>query len=325
MLSFFGRIMLSRVADALFWMSRYVERAEQLARLLDVWFHLELDLAGAGAAPYEMHWTSLAVILQMPMPALPRGVPLSAAFSQWLSFELENPGSVLSCLARARLNARSIRGTINSEVWRELNKLYWKLNDADFIRRARESPYEFYQAVECGSALFQGLCDATSSHDEGWQFIQLGKFVERADKTIRILDVQYHLLREMTNPADVPLSTLHWGGVLRSCQAYEPYQRLHVGRIDPNHVVEFLLLQADFPRSVRFCLEAAAAALEAIERKETGRELSDADRVLGQMLADLKYRHLGDIMQGDLHLFLEQLWTRCASVSRAVQAQYALR
>jgi len=217
--------MLSRVADALFWMSRYVERAEHVARLLDVWFHLELDLSGVGAAPFEMHWTALCASLQQPMPSRPGVGSPSVALSHWLAFEHDKPGSVMACLSRARLNARSIRGTINSEVWRELNKLYWKLSDAEFVRRSRESPYDFYQAVECGSALFQGLCDATSTHEEGWRFIQLGKFVERADKTLRLLDVQYHLLRDLTNPADVPLSTLHWAAVLKSCRAYDSYQR----------------------------------------------------------------------------------------------------
>ena len=116
----------------------------------------------------------------------------------------------MSCVARARANARSIRGTINSEMWRELNKLYWQLCDPAFSRQASESPHEFYQAVECGSCLFQGVCDATLNHDEGWQFIQLGKFLERADKTLRILDIQYHLLHDLTNPADLPLANLHW-------------------------------------------------------------------------------------------------------------------
>jgi uncharacterized alpha-E superfamily protein len=316
--------MLSRVADALFWMSRYVERAEHVARLLDVWFHLELDLHGAGA-PYELHWTSLAAILQQQVPALGKDTSPQVAISHWLTFELDNPNSVMACLARARLNARSIRGTINSEVWRELNKLYWKLGEPEFVRRAKESPYEFYQAVECGSALVQGLCDAASSHDEGWQFMQLGKFLERADKTLRILDVQYHVLRELTNPADLPLLNLHWAGVLRSCRAYEPYQRLYVGRVEPERVVEFLLLRADFPRSVRFCLEATARALAGIEGDGGGRDLSKADRLLGLMLSELRYRELDTILQGDLHEFLSQLWDRCALVSRAVQERYSLR
>jgi uncharacterized alpha-E superfamily protein len=314
--------MLSRVADALFWMSRYLERAEHVARLLDVWFHLELDLAGAGAAPYEMHWTALAAILQHhptngPQPAMP--------ISHRLMFDADNPSSIIACLARARLNARSIRGTINSEVWRELNKLYWKMCDPEFVRRAKESPYEFYQAVECGSALFQGLCDATSTHDEGWQFIQLGKFTERAEKTLRILDIQYHLLRDLTNPADVSLSTLHWAAVLKSCRAYEPYQHRHVGRVEPDRVLDFLLIESRFPRSVRFCLEALSRSLEVIEGPTSRRQLSKADRLLGLMQAELTYRPLGQIVAADLHEFLSRMIEQIGQVSRAVQEQYSLR
>jgi uncharacterized alpha-E superfamily protein len=317
--------MLSRVADALFWMGRYLERAEQVARLLDVCFGLELDLRGVSAAPSELHWTALAVILQQQVPALGNGAPPQAAISHWLTFDADNPASIMACVARARLNARSIRGAINSEVWRELNKLYWQLSDGDFQAQARESPHEFYQAVECGSALFQGLCDATSSHDEGWQFIRLGKFLERGDKTLRILDIQYHLLHELSHPGDIPLSNLHWAAVLRSCRAYEAYQRLYVGRVEPEHVVDFLLLRPEFPRSVRFCLEAAADALTAIEGPAPGRELSKPDRVLGLMLSDLKYRELGQILRGDLHVFLSGLIEQCARVGWAVQDRYSLR
>jgi uncharacterized alpha-E superfamily protein len=316
--------MLSRVADALFWMSRYFERAEHVARLLDVWFHLELDLSGAGA-PYEMHWTSLTAILQQHVPALGNDVLPQVGIAHWLTFDLDNPGSIMACITRARLNARSIRGTINSEIWRELNKLYWKLSDPEFIRRSKESPYEFYQAVEAGSALFQGLCDATSTHDEGWQFIQLGKFVERADKTLRILDIQYHLLRDLTNPADVSLSTLHWAAVLMSCRAYESYQRRHVGRVEPARVVNFLLLDPSFPRSVRFSLEAMARSLNAIERDAHPRELSKADRLLGLMLAELTYRPLEQILASDLHDFLSRLIDQVGQVSRAIQERYSLR
>lgn len=315
--------MLSRVADALFWMSRYVERAEHVARLLDVWFHLELDLSGVGAAPFELHWTALAAILQHHAPPT-AGTSPHVTISQRLMFDQDNPASIIACLAKARLNARSIRGTINSEVWRELNKLFWKLCDPEFVRRAKESPYEFYQAVECGSALFQGLCDATSAHDQHWQFLQLGKFVERADKTLRILDIQYHLLRELTNPADVSLSALHWAAVLKSCRAYEPYQRRHVGRVEPDRVVEFLLVEPLFPRSVRFCLEKLCWALEAIEATR-GPHLSKAERLLGLMRAELTYKPITQILAGDLHAFLSGLLDQVGQVSRAVQEQYSLR
>ena len=317
--------MLSRVADALFWMSRYLERAEHVARLLDVCFHQELDLHGVLAGPYELQWNSLAAILQQQIPE-PAGSSPSpqAAISRWLTFDLENPGSIMSCVSRARANARSVRGSINAGMWRELNKLYLQLSDSAFCSQADESPHEYYQAVECGSCLFQGVCDATLNHDEGWQFIQLGKYLERADKTLRILDIHYHLLHDLDSPTDLPLANLLWGAVLRSCRAYEGYQRLYVGRIEPERVVEFLLLHPQFPRSVRFSLEAAAAALAAIEGLAPGRRLSIADRELGLVLSELRFRELETILADDLHGFLSGLEKSCGRVSLALQKRYSL-
>jgi len=317
--------MLSRVADALFWMSRYFERAEQTARLLDVCFHLELDLHGVGGGPHELHWTSLAATLRQQVPAtqLECTTP-QAALGEWLMLRADNPDSIVSCVTRARANARSIRGIIQPPMWRELNKLYWQLNDADFRDRARESPHEFLQAVECGNCLFQGIGDAVCTHDEGWQFIQLGKFLERAAMTLRILDIQYHLLTELTDPSDLPLAHLEWAAVLHSCQSYDAYQRVHVGRIEPERVVGFLLLHADSPRSVRFCLEASALALSAIEGQGPRSDLSIPERILGRMLADLKFRELEHILRDPLHTFLDRMMERCAEVGRSVQDRYSL-
>jgi uncharacterized alpha-E superfamily protein len=318
--------MLSRVADALFWMSRYLERAEHIARLLDVCFHLELDLHGVVSGPYELHWSSLAAILQQVVPPAEKpGQSHQAIVSHWLTFEMNNPDSIMSCISRARYNARGVRGALSSEVWKELNKLYWQLNDPVFAGQARESPHEFYQAVECGSYLVQGVCDATLTHDEGWQFIRLGKFLERADKTLRILDIQYHLLHELSNPADQPLSTLQWAAVLRSCRAYEAFQKLYVGRVDPDRVVQFLLLHPSFPRSVRFCLESAQQALSAIEGIVPGRPLSKADRILGRVVGELRYGEAEEILRGDLHAFLSGVQERCGLVGRVVQEQYSFR
>jgi uncharacterized alpha-E superfamily protein len=316
--------MLSRVADALFWMSRYLERAECVARLLDVCFHLEVDLRGVVAGPHELYWTSLTALLQQPAPRQ-TATSVPVAVRDWFTFNRDNPSSIVSCLARSRLNARSIRDTISSEVWRELNTLYWQLEDPEFVRRARESPHDFYQAVESGSYALQGACDATMTHDIGWQFIQLGKYLERADKTLRILDTQYHLLRELHNPADLPLSNLQWGAVLRSCRAYEAHQHRYVGRVEPEQVVEFLLLDADFPRSVRFGLERAEAALMAIEALAPVRRLSPAARLLGQVLGELRYCELGAVLEGDLHEFLDRILDRCLRVGQALHEQYSLR
>jgi uncharacterized alpha-E superfamily protein len=290
-----------------------------------VCFHLELDLHGVLSGPRELHWTSLMAILQQQMkPSGRTDASPQALIQQWLTFDLTNPLSIMACVTRARNNARSIRGTISPQMWTELNKLYWQLSDPDFSSRALDSPHEFYQAVECGSHLFQGVCDATLSHDEGWQFIQVGKLLERADKTLRILDIQYQVLRELSDPANLSLSNLEWAGVLRSCRAYEAYQRLYVGRVEPERVVEFLLLQPDFPRSVRFSLAAAADALAAIEGPGAGREMSTVERILGRVLSDLKYSTLDEILRNDLHTFLSGVCEHCARVSLAVQEQYSL-
>src|SRR5438552_718991 len=142
-------------------------------------------------------------------PRMPRGDGQPhATLGRSLAFDPETPMSIISCISRARYNARSIRGTINSDIWKELNKLYWQLSDEAFRHEAQQSPHEFYSAVETGSHLVQGVCDATMIHNEGWQFIQLGKYLERADKTLRILDVQYHLLHQSMDPDDLPLSNL---------------------------------------------------------------------------------------------------------------------
>ena len=317
--------MLSRVADALFWMSRYLERAEHVARLLDICFHSEIDLHGVLSGPNELQWTSLAAILQAPPPTKVSKSSPQVALSHSLSFDLSNPLSIMSCISRARYNARGIRGTISGAIWKELNKLYWQLSDEAFVREAQQSPHEYFQAVETGSHLVQGVCDATLIHNEGWQFIQLAKFLERAEKTSRILDIQYHLMYESMDPADLPLSNLQWAGVLRSCHAYEAYQSLYVGRVEPERVVEFLLLHPSFPRSILFSLESAATALSQIEAAGGNRKPSKADRILGRVLNDLRFGEADQIIHGNLHGFLASVLERCAQASSAVQTQYALQ
>ena len=312
--------MLSRVADALFWMSRYLERAEHVTRLLDVWFFVELDLHAIAPGSTDAHWKSLSGILQQPIP---HGEEASAqaSFTQRFIFDLDNPTSIMSCVSLARSNARGVRGSINSEIWRALNKLYWQLCDASFRAQALDSPHEFFQAVESGSQLFQGACDATLDHDEGWQFIQLGKYFERADKTLRILDEQYRRTKETRDPAGLALSNVQWAAVLKACRAYEAYQRLYVGRVDPEQVIEFLLLHPTSPRSVRFSLEAAAQSL-AVVGDTSGR--GKAERLLGRVLSDLKYIELEQVLKEGLHEFLSTVLVHCAEVGKSVQEHYSL-
>jgi uncharacterized alpha-E superfamily protein len=304
-------------------MSRYLERAESVARLLDMSFQLEMDLAGLLHSDTAPPWEAVVAVLQQTPPeSVQTAVYPSAAIAEWLSFDINNPPSILSCVNRSRNNARGIRGRLSSDVWRALNSLYWKLRDSEFIAAARLSPHDYFQAVQNGSHQFQGVCDATMPHDEGWQFIQLGKYLERADKTLRILEVKYRSLCALGENADRPLVALEWAGVLKSCLAYEGYQRLYISRVEAERVIQFLLLDPASPRSVRFCLEQAGYAHAAIEGGRPGDD--PTSRALGRVISDLRYAELGQLLQGDFIAFLTNLIQRCNLVSRAIQQQYSL-
>jgi len=315
--------MLSRVADAMYWMSRYLERAEHVARLLDVSFHTELDLHGVLSGPLKLQWNALLAILQVDVIPEPEE-SLQQAISRRLTFEMEIPTSIMMCVNRSRNNARSVRGSIASEMWRELNKLYWQLSDAEFRQQVLTSPHDLYQTVQVGSQLFQGICDATMSHDESWQFIQLGKYLERADKTLRILDVKSQLLSRLTSPTELPLANLQWGSVLMSCSAYESYRRLYISRVEHERVIEFLLMNPELPHSVRFCLERAADALVEISGKPLERNDSPAARRLGRIISGLRYRDIDDLIESGLHDVLATAMAGVSQLSSSIQQQYSL-
>jgi uncharacterized alpha-E superfamily protein len=317
--------MLSRVADALFWMSRYLERAEQIARLLDVAFHLELDLSGVVSGSYDVHWVGvLGTLQQPPLSVVPYpDLGRREAIMRWLTLEGENPNSIATCIARSRVNARGVRGSLPAEVWRELNKLYWQLRDGEFVGSATDSPSTYYAAVLAGNHLIQGACDALMVHDEGWHFIQLGRCLERADVTTRAVDVHHELLRGLVDPADMPLVHLHWAGVLRGCAAYHAYQRVYVGRVEPARVIELLLNDPAMPRSTRFCLECSANSLAAMSGDSPRRSEAKAERLIGRALSELRYADLGLLVGTDnLHRFLADLLRRCSEASTSVQEQY---
>jgi uncharacterized alpha-E superfamily protein len=314
--------MLSRVADALFWMARYVERAEHVARLLEVGFHLDFDLYAIEGSQ-DLQWRSILEILRLPAPAAPDR-PVSSVVAETLTFDLSNSASIMTCINRARNNARSIRGSLSSDVWRELNKLYWQLTDPEFRRGAMESPHALCQAVQTGAQMFQGVCDATLTHDEGWRFLQLGKYLERADHTLRIIENRYGLLTELSGDIEPSLANIHWTSVLRSCQAYQSYQRLYISRVEPERVVEFLVFNREFPYSVRFCLETADQNLAAISSGDAPGSESKLWRILGRALSDLRYSDPDEVFHSDLRAFLNATRERCVQASLAVREQYSL-
>ena len=316
--------MLSRVADALFWMSRYLERADHVARAVDVTFQLDLDLHGVLANPVELEWNALLSLLRQPPPQIREGEHPVGAVQRWLLLDMSNPGSVMSCVNRSRNNARSIRGSISPPMWRELNKLYWRLSDAGLPARVAESPHDFCEETQIGVLLFHGVCEATVMHDEGWHFIQLGRHLERAEKVLRTLDSKFGLL-ERSETADLPINNLQWGAVLKKCAAYEAYQRLYISRVEPERVVEFLLTNADFPHSVRFCLARIMQSLTEISGRLPDRCDDDVVRTVGRLLNDLVYLEDAAFDGERLHAFLGNALARCAKIGNLLQQQYALQ
>jgi uncharacterized alpha-E superfamily protein len=311
--------MLSRVADAMFWMSRYLERAEFVARLLDVSSGLDLDLQGVVSHAHDLQWTTAMTVLQVAGSDDNR--PLAEVIYAALTFDMSNPGSIGACINRSRNNARSIRGSISSDMWRELNKLYWQLWDADFRARTKDSPHDLYQAVEVGSHVFKGVCDATMPHDEGWQFIKLGRSLEKAEKTLRLLDARYQQLGGRHDPAELSLLNLHWGSVLKCCLAFQAYQRLYISRVEPERVVEFLLFNPEFPYSVCFSLQEAVSALAAISQGDRTRD--KAAKILGRAVSELQYPEQ-DTSGAGWQPLLHSTLQRCMSAGAAVQQQYFL-
>ena len=315
--------MLSRVADALFWMGRYLERSSCLARAVDITFHLDLDLHGVLSNPVELEWNALLSMLRQPPPQLRDGESPVTAVGRWLLLDMSNPGSVMACVNRARNNARSIRGSISTQMWRELNKLHWRLSDVTFQARVAESPHDFCDEAEVGVLLCHGVCDSTMTHDEGWHFIQAGTYLERADKVLRTLDSTVALL-ERSDASDLPVSSLQWAAVLRKCRAYEAYQRLYISRVEPERVVEFLLVNPGFSHSVRFCLERVLDSLTVISGRLPGRCDSESMRTLGSLVSELTYLDSSAVEGQRLHDFLGESVARCSTIGQHLQRQYSL-
>ena len=249
--------MLSRVADSLYWMSRYLERAEHTTRLLDVNLNLMLDESPASA---ERRWQRVLQALGNPKDIHWDGDPY--ALVRKLTFETESRNSILSLLIMARENSRHVREQISTEQWHRLNSLYLQVTRPE-LQRSREAgtmslepdqPTEFLQSVMEAVHQFQGVSDSTMSHGEGWQFIQVGRYIERASATAQLLEA-YHEDVWGAVPADVHVEGneyLDWMGLLRSATAFEAYCKVYTADLTPERILEFLLLDAEFPHSLRF-------------------------------------------------------------------------
>lgn len=313
------RPLLSRVADSVYWMGRYIERAENVARFVDVNLHLML---GGPSVDMSQQWQPIIDTTGDSEEFEKRyGDATRENVIEFLTFDPENPNSILSCLRAARENARTVRDTISSEMWEQANKMYLAITDEGARGRAAHSAHELFASIKLGSHLFQGITDSTMSHNEAWNFLWLGRMLERADKTSRMIDVKYFLLLPKVEDVGTTIDDVQWSAVLRSVSAFEMYRK-RFGRIQPDRIAEFLLLDGEFPRSVRHCLVESGVALHAITGTPLGGFSNPAEQRLGQLRAELNYASVADIIAGGLHEFLDGLQTKLNLIDECVHSTF---
>lgn len=324
--------MLSRDADSCFWIGRYVERAEATARMVDVHYHAALETAlPAGSTP--MHWQSILTISGSDDDYNARyATENDHDVLHFFAFDSENPNSILSVWRSARENARAIREQIASEMWESLNTSYLRLREWDVDRALAGSPHEFFQAVKNASHLFQGILNRTMMMGETRDWLDAGRFLERAGQTARLLDVKYHDLLPggngngggHTDPFGVggPLDTHGWIAVLKSVSAFEMYRKTCQQGIRPAQVVGFLVLNPQFPASVRHCIGRVEGCLRRVSGNQSDQPSTEPERLLGRLRADLTYTRPEEIILNGLHEFLESVQQRCDAVGNAITRTY---
>jgi uncharacterized alpha-E superfamily protein len=310
--------MLSRVAESIYWMSRYIERAENVARFVDVNLNLMLDLPTGST----QQWQPLVDITGDHAEFAARhGVATQQSVIEFLTFDVENVNSILSCLRAARENARSVREIISSEMWEQLNESYLMVVDAARNHHHSGDPQDLFASVKMASHLFAGVTDATMTHGEAWHFCQLGRMLERADKTSRILDVKYFLLLPKLEDIGTTFDDLQWAAVLRSASAFEMYHKRH-GRIVPTAVVDFLLLDREFPRAIHYCLRAARESIHAISDTPAGMFRNSVEQLFGALCSELAYAAIDDIIQSGVHEYLDELQERMNQVGTGIHETF---
>jgi uncharacterized alpha-E superfamily protein len=313
--------MLSRVANSIYWMSRYLERAENVARFIDVNLNLTLDL-GEGV---KQQWEPLVAISgdRETFGTRYRTATRDSVL-RFLAFDLENPNSIASCLRSARENARTIREILPTELWEELNKIYLTVRGTD-PDAVVDQPHELLMHVKNGSHLIVGLAEASMSHGEGWHFAQLGRLLERADKTSRILDVKYFILLPSAAEVGTPVDLIQWSALLKSASAFQMYHRSR-GRITPAQIADFLIFDRTFPRSMHFCLIHAERSLTRITGSARGRGATSAEQQLSRLGSQFDFAYIDDVIEEGLHEFIDRFQTRLNLVDDAIfETFFAIR
>ncbi len=308
--------MLSRVADSLYWMSRYLERAEHTARLIDVDFQLRLDQSPEAASG---RWLRLLEASQAPPPE--DGKIDAAALTNILTLDKTNPSSIISCVAAARENLRQVREQCSTEMWEQLNRLYLQVNSTTSSEAWLLHSYVFFRAVQEGAHLFHGVTDSTMSHGEGWHYIQLGRYVERTDALARLIGTQLSSVPYSLDQSGEGEEYLEWVGLLKSCAAFEAYCKKYTAELRPLWVAEFLLLNPEFPHSVRFSVDMIHSALRAIAEL-TERKAEAPVRLAGRLRATLSFSQIDEIMASGAHAYVDSIRLQCSQAHAAIRQIY---
>lgn len=312
--------LLSRVADSVYWVGRYVERAENVARFIGVNLNLQIDLP---LAPAHQWQPLIDTSGDTDIFREKYGVATQARVIEYLAYDTGNPNSIASCLRHARENARSVRETISSEMWAQINSMYLQLQSQRSLPEP-ERMLDAFREIRLGCHLFQGVTDATMSHNEAWHFMRLGGMLERADKTSRILDVKYFMLLPSTSDVGTPYDDIHWAAVLKSVSGFEMYRKKH-GRIVPAAVVDFLVMDGDFPRAVRHCIRTASESLHAITGTPIGAFRFGCEQMMGQLQAELDFTSVDSVIKGGLHEYLDRLQLKMNAIDNCLRDDFAVQ
>ena len=307
--------MLSRTADHLFWMSRYMERAENLARLLDVTWQMSLVPQSLEAA--NQNWNAIIALNSLEEEFASRYSTVNAEnVLRFMVSDTANHASIHSCLRLCRENAHAVRGTVTSEMWETMNSTWLEAREKTFEQIFNAGIGEFFEWVKMRSSLSRGTTLGTLLQDEAYHFIRLGTLLERADNTARILDVKYHVLRPHGDEGATDF--YQWGALLRSVSAFEVYRKAYRDVITPERVAELLILRSDMPRSLHFCVNGVVKNLDLIANRQSG----ETQRQAGLLHAQLHYARIEDILERGLHEYLTDFMDRIYMLGDGVSKNF---
>jgi uncharacterized alpha-E superfamily protein len=311
--------MLSRIAESLFWLARYIERAEDTARILDVNYHMLLE---ESQKSYRLRWEPLIIMAGEERLFHENYDEVNGEnVFEFLAFRHDNPSSIVQCIAKARENARTIRDYISREMWEDINGLFYGVTRFKSQEEIAAGPHRFCDKIKFGTHRFHGVTDATLPHDEGWEFLRIGWSLERAEMTARLVDVQYHNLLDALPSVAAP-DNHQWMAVLRSVGAYEAYHRQYHSPIEPEKVAEMMILHPLHPRSIRFSMTEVHGGLRALSGTLSGSYANEAERLAGRVVERLRYDRVDEIFKQGLHSYLNDLSRMCGAIGDDISRNY---